>query len=183
MYRGGSAFSYQPSISDSITSTGPVGENVANQRSTAWRDTRMFLFFFFINRVENLTGLAEASLESEEGKKWIKRHYTTARVGRNRKVESGSRQRYTLSPPLFLSRGSQFSLQPSGHGSIAEGKTSRRWTRVGRNSKKEGEIRERKREWEEGRERACKRQRWNMATCVSKNHNFYLWAGIGVQAG
>jgi len=31
--------------------------------------------------------------------------------------------------------------------------------------------------------RACKRRRWSMPTCVSKNHNFYLWAEIGLQAG
>ncbi|KAL0116089.1 hypothetical protein PUN28_011151 [Cardiocondyla obscurior] len=47
------AFSYQPSISDSITSTGPVGGNARNQRSATQRDEiRVFFFipFFFINR-------------------------------------------------------------------------------------------------------------------------------------
>lgn len=41
---GGSTFSYQPSISDSITSTGPVGENAANQCSAVWQDSHVLFF-------------------------------------------------------------------------------------------------------------------------------------------
>lgn len=128
-YRSGSAFSYQPSISDSITSTGPVGENAANQRSAAWRDSHVSFFFCFINRVENLTGKRSQKKHEKGGRNGIKRRYV--RVGWNREVETGSRRRCVLSPPLFLpfSRESQFSLQPTGHGSIDEGETSQRWTR------------------------------------------------------
>jgi hypothetical protein len=175
MYWGGSAFSYQPSISDSITSTRTVGENAAaNQRGAAY-----LACFFFINHVENLRGFAEAASKKREGrkKKRIRRRYTNTRIGRE--VETGSRQRYTiyLSFRLFLSRESQFSLQPTGYGSIAEGETSRRWTRVdGRNGVRDGGTIERR--------RTCKRRRRrSMPTCVSKNHNFCLWTEAGVQAG
>lgn len=103
MYQGGSAFSYQPSISDSITSTGPVSENAANQRSAARRDSHVSSFFY-INCVENLTGLAKARprKSTREGEKRIKRRYTTARVDRNREVETRSRQLYSISPALSL---------------------------------------------------------------------------------
>lgn len=117
-------------------------------------------FFFFLSIAQKIwRGSRKHGLEKvqEEGEKRIKRRYTTARVGRNREVETGSRQRYILFPPLFLSfsRESQFSLQPTGHGSIVEGETtSRRWTRVGgRNVEKEGETTEKKRERKKGRKR------------------------------
>lgn len=107
------------------------GQSAGMQRiSAAQRDeTRCFIFLslpppFFINRVENLT--EAASKKHEGGRRWIKWRYV--RVDRNREVETGSRQRYVLSPPLFLpfSRESQFSLRPAGHGSIAVGETNRR---------------------------------------------------------
>ena len=173
MYRGGSAFSYQPSIFDSITSTGPVDENAANQCSAAWRDSCSFFLFLYQSRGK-FDGACGSGFKKEKRKKQIKRGYTYCSVvGRNREIETRSRQRYTLFSLLFLSfsRESQFSLQPTGHGSITKGETSRRWTRVGRrNIEKEGGTREKEgRRW---RKRACKGRRWSMATCVSKYHNF-----------
>lgn len=101
-------------------STRRSGES-ARRDATRRDETRMFLFFLFYQS----RGKFDGARKSTRGRgKQIKRIYTTARVDRNREVETGSRQRYTLSfPLLFLSfsRESQFSLQPSGHGSIAGG--------------------------------------------------------------
>lgn len=87
MYWSGSAFSYQPSISDSITSTRPVGENAAaNQRggesarrgAARRRVPRVFLFYQSRGKFDGVRG---NDLEKN------------ARVGKGKKKKERIKQR------------------------------------------------------------------------------------------
>lgn len=107
------------------------GGNGAKSVALCGEAARVFLFY----RAENLTGLTEAvskkrkkNTREENGIKTDKTVICiTTRRPEHREVETGSRHTlsisHLLSPSRLLWRESQFSLQPTGYGSIAEGET------------------------------------------------------------